>query len=84
MSKRQLQHIGGWRHLGCAHGLEPHADVAYGRDEWGAAKSAIAASYPPAMDAATAAIAAACRAERRDGGSLALALTHISGPTSTD
>ena len=69
-SRALLQHIGGWRHLGCAHGLEPHADVAYGRDEWGAAKSAIAASYPPAMDAAIAAIAAAFLAERRASGIL--------------
>ena len=51
--------IHGWSAFGCTHGFGKHPDVAYGRDELGAAKSARAAAYPKGLNQATAAIAAA-------------------------
>ena len=56
--------IAGWRHFGCTHGFGKHPDVAYGRDELGAAKSARAAAYPEALNQAIAALAAAFLARR--------------------
>jgi hypothetical protein len=49
--------IGGWRHLGCAHGFARHASVASGRNAGGESLSAVAAAYPPAMNEAIAAAA---------------------------
>jgi hypothetical protein len=61
--------IAGWRHLGCAHGFDRHPDVAYGRDELGASKSARAAAYPRPLNQGIAAVAAAfITAHPRAGG----------------
>jgi hypothetical protein len=57
-------HIRSWRNFGCAHGFGKHDDIAYGRDELGAAKAARAAAYPQAMNQAIAAVAAAFVAAR--------------------
>ena len=56
--------VAGWRHFGCAHGFGKHQDVAYGRDELGAAKSARAAAYPEGMNQAIAALVVAFQARR--------------------
>ena len=56
--------IAGWRHFGCSHGFGKHPDVAYGKDELGAAKSARAAAYPEALNQGIAALAAAFLARR--------------------